>query len=114
MWQRSVLREKLVPPLELHDYASPLMSFRRYIEDKDSVMFTVSGLPAGASLRVATLDLYDGVVYKVSGAGGPGSGTFNRVGRTISGAPAGSLATIQVAIKKLGGVWVPDAGYLTV
>lgn len=112
-WQRDVLRQQVVPPLELHDYASPLMSFRKFIEDKDTVMFTASGLASGATIRIATLDQYDGIVYKVSGAGGPGSGTFNRVGRTISGAPTGQPVDVQVTIKNLGGVWVPDVGYLS-
>jgi hypothetical protein len=111
--RRSVIREQLVPPLELHDYASPLMSFRKFVEDKDAVMFTVSGLKSGQAIRVSTLDLYDGVVYKVSGTGGPGSGTFNRVGRTISGAPSGEATSLRIDVKQLGGVWIPDAGYLT-
>lgn len=111
---RVVLREVVVPPLELHDYPSPLMSFRKYVTDgADTTLFTVDGLPAGQRLRLATMDLYDGVVYKVSGSGGAGAGTFSRVGQRIAGAPAGSTATVRVTIGELRGVWLPDVGYLS-
>lgn len=113
-WDRLTLREQVIPPLELHDYPSPLMSFRKFVEDgTDTTLFTVTGLPAGGAIRMATLDLYDGIVYKVSGAGGPAAGVFTRVGRTIADDRAGESATIRVQIKDLRGVWLPDAGYLT-
>ena len=110
---RAVLRELVVPPLELHDYPSPLMSFRKYVTaGADTTLFTVEGLEPGARVRLATLDLYDGMVYKVSGSGGSGAGVFSRVGRTIAGAPEGKRATVHVEIGDLRGVWVPDAGSL--
>lgn len=111
---RAVLRDHVVPPLELHDYASPLTSFRKYVTDGDkSTLFTVSGLPDGARMRLATLDLYDGVVYKVSGAGGAGSGVFSRVGRTIENRTEGETAHVQVQVNDLTSVWLPTAGYLS-
>lgn len=116
-WDRATLREEVIPPQELHDFASPLMSFRRYVEDGEKsdseVLFRVSGLPQGAAIRLATLDLYDGIVYQVSGAGGPGSGVYQRVGRSLSGGAQGEAATVHVQIEALRGVWVPDAGYLS-
>ena len=112
-YDRTVLREVVVPPLELHDYPSPLMSFRKYVTaGEDTTLFTVEGLPAGQQLRLATLDLYDGMVYKVSGSGGLGAGVFSRVGRTIAGAPEGERTTVKVVVGDLRGVWVPDAGSL--
>ncbi|MCB0893719.1 MAG: transglutaminase domain-containing protein [Propionibacteriaceae bacterium] len=113
---RFVLREQVVPPLDPHDFASPLMSFRKYVEDGDQskeTLFRVSGLPQGATIRLATLDLYDGIVYQVSGSGGPGSGVFQRAGRNLPGSDVGDPATVQVTIDALRGVWVPDTGYLT-
>lgn len=111
---RTLLREQVVPPLELRSFASPLMSFRKLVEDgEESTLFTVSGLPADGVIRLASLDLYDGIVYKVSGAGGDGSGVFSRVGRVISGQSTGEAATIGVRIKDLKGVWVPDTGHVT-
>jgi transglutaminase-like putative cysteine protease len=113
-WDRLTLREQVVPPLELYQYPTPLMSFRKMVEDgTDNTLFTVSGLPTGSRIRIATLDSYDGIVYKVSGSGGAGSGVFTRVGRVISGDAAGDAATMRVQIKSLRGVWLPDAGYPT-
>ncbi|QPE04965.1 transglutaminase domain-containing protein [Microbacterium schleiferi] len=109
---RDVLRDHVVPPLDLRDYATPLASYRKYVRDgEDSTLFTVEGLPAGAPIRLATLDLYDGVVYKVSGSGGAGSGVFARVGREIEPVPAGERATVTVTVQDLPGVWLPTVGY---
>jgi len=111
---RTLLREHVVPPLELHDYASPLMSFRKLVEDgADSTLFTVSGLPSGAAIRLATMDLYDGIVYKVSGKGGSGSGVFARIGRTVANDQSGTPVALKVEVKDLQGVWLPDVGYLS-
>lgn len=115
-WDRRVLREEIIPPLDLHDFASPLMSFRKYVVDGEKtdkeVLFRVTGLPRGASIRLATMDLYDGVVYQVSGAGGAGSGVFQRVGRSLPASSApGDQVTARVQIEGLTGVWLPDAGY---
>jgi TgpA N-terminal domain len=62
---REVLRTVVEQPFDPRDYVSPLVGFRRYLKSDDAraVMFTVSGLPEGALLRIATLDSYDGVVY---------------------------------------------------
>lgn len=111
---RDVLRDHVVPPLDLHDYASPLTSYRKYVRDgADSTLFTVTGLPAGASVRLATLDMYDGIVYAVSGSGGAGAGTFARVGREIPSVTAGDPAEVTVTVGDLSGVWVPTVGYAT-
>lgn len=111
--ERDVLRDHVVPPLELHDYASPLMDFRKLVRDgEDSTLFTVAGLPDGASIRLATLDLYDGIVYKVSGSGGSGAGVFSRVGREIATDATGAAAQVTVTIDELSGVWMPTVGYL--
>ncbi|GAB3156966.1 transglutaminase domain-containing protein [Microbacterium neimengense] len=109
---RQVLRDHIVPPLTLHDYASPLASYRKYERDgAEARLFTVTGLPAGTRVRLATLDAYDGVVYKVSGAGGAGSGVFSRVGREIETVPSGDEFEAQIEVSSLRGVWVPTVGY---
>lgn len=109
---REVLRDVVVPPLQLQNYASPLTSYRKYARDgADTTFFTVTGLPAGARLRLAALDLYDGIVYKVSGGGGAGSGVFSRVGREIRNPVAGDPAHLTIRIQDLTGVWVPTVGY---
>lgn len=110
---RDVLRDHVVPPLELHDYASPLTSFRKYVTDgADSVLFTVKGLPQGAPIRLAALDFYDGIVYQVTGGGG-GSGSFTRVGREIATTAEGETAHVEVTVGDLTGVWMPTVGQLT-
>jgi len=109
---RRVLRDEIVPPLDLHDYPSPLVAFRKYVRDEaDDVLFTVKGLPAGERLRLATLDAYTGTVLDVAGGtSASGSGTFGRVGSTLPGVTAGSSTDLTVEVGTYQGVWVPDAG----
>jgi len=109
--QRSVLRDNVVPPLELHDYPSPLQSFRSYVrDDKDTTLFTIDGAPAGSRIRLATLDAYNGVVYAVSGDGTGVAGSFERVGSVIPVDVEGNSAEVNVTVGGLAGVWVPTVG----
>lgn len=109
---REVLRDHIIPPLDLRDYASPLTMYRKYERDgSDVTLFTVQGLPAGVPIRLATLDLYDGVVYKVSGSGGAGSGVFSRVGREIGSPVSGEPISLTIDVDQLSGVWLPTVGY---
>lgn len=109
---RTVLRETVVPPLDLHEYVSPLTSFRKYAKDlKDVELFTVEGLPPGAKVRLATLDAYNGVVYDAS-SGLAGSGVYTRAGEEIATVAPGSTVTLDVQVGDYAGVWVPDAGSL--
>ena len=111
---RWVLRDHVLPPLELHDYASPLTSFRKWVTDgEEAKLFTITGLPEGATVRLASLDAYDGIVYQVSGAGGAGSGSFARVGREIESAVEGESRRISVEVGDLSSVWMPATGSLT-
>lgn len=111
---RAVLRDVIVPPLDVRDLPSPLTSFRELTTGGAAMkLFTVEGLPQGASIRLAALDQYDGIVYRVTGNGSAGSGQFTRVGRAITNTGAGSSAAIKVTIDQLSGVWMPDAGYLS-
>lgn len=111
--QRHVLRDHVTPPLELHDYSSPLQSFRKYVRDyEDVTLFTVSHLPAGARVHLATLDAYDGVVYAVSGDGTAAGGSFERVGNAISSSQSGTPASIDITMGAMSGVWVPTVGQI--
>jgi hypothetical protein len=101
--QRHVLRDTIVPPLDLREYASPLVGFRRYVKDmKKDVLFTVTGLPSGARIRLATMDAYTGTVIDVAGGspGSPaGSGSFARVAAGAvpgTSAPPGETAVLNV------------------
>ncbi len=64
---RFVLRNELTPPFDPAEHASPLSAFRSFVKADDEVLFTVTGLPAGARVRLATLDRYDGTVWNVAG-----------------------------------------------
>lgn len=108
---RDVLRDQVVPPLELHDYPSPLQAFRSYVrDDKDTGLFTIDGLPGGAKVRLATLDAYNGVVYAVSGDGTGVAGSFERVGNVIPVDVEGDSAQVEVTVGALSGVWLPTVG----
>ncbi len=117
--QRQVLRDIVVPPLDLREYPSPLVGFRKYVKDLDKqVLFTVSGLPNGARIRLATMDAYTGTVIDVAGGapGSPtGSGSFSRLAAgTVSGigSPAGAhIDEVSIKIAAYKGVWLPEVGH---
>ncbi len=111
---RYVVRDVITPPFDLEDYPSPLAAFRSYVQADDEVLFTVSGLPAGARIRLATFDRYDGTVWNVAGSGAAaGSGEFRRVGEVIDTTTGGEPASVQVEIGALNGVWLPTVGSAT-
>lgn len=128
--QRVVLRDYVEPPLDLRDYVSPLATYRKFVVPTgrsanrgslgDTPLFTVEGLPAGALIRIATMDSYDGNVWSVAGATVPsateqvgGSGAFQRVGETIPTTAAGPRATVTFTLGALGGIWLPSVGVVT-
>lgn len=121
---RYVLRDALLPPFDPRDYASPLSAFRKYVKDDDTVeLFTVQGLPAGARIRLATFDRFDGVVWNVAGDGSSrASGQFRRVGEVVSeqaveeadavqaSGTGGERVRVQIQVDGLTGVWLPTVG----
>ncbi|MGT2463915.1 transglutaminase family protein [Sinomonas atrocyanea] len=109
--QRDVLRDRVVPPFDPHNYVSPLSGFRSFVKDqRDSVLFTVSGLPEGGRVRLAALDAYDGTVANVDQSG---SGSFAKVGDASSIAaadpPSGASTpyTLDVAVRDYRGYFLP-------
>ena len=110
---RTVLRETVVPPLDLHQFTSPLVAFRHYAKDaREDELFTVSELPEDGRIRLATLDRYDGVVYDASGDGGD-TGFYTRVGEEIATNAEGTPMPVEVTVSGYSGVWVPEIGDLT-
>jgi len=108
--ERYALRETVEAPFDPQEFPSPLVGFRKYFKDeKDAELFTVSGLPDGARIRLAVMDDYNGVTYNASTASGP----FVRVGEEIDDPANGVPATIDVTIKDYQGVYLPEAGHLT-
>jgi transglutaminase-like putative cysteine protease len=95
---------------------SPLSGFRRYWQAPavDDVLLTVSGLPEGGRIRIATLDTYDGVVYAVgSDTVSSLSGSFTRVPSTVDQSRvAGDTVSVDVSVGGYAGVWLPTVGKL--
>jgi transglutaminase-like putative cysteine protease len=106
--ERFDLRQQIVPPFDPRNEPSPLAAYRNYLKvgSRDEVLFTVSGLPAGARLRLAAMDTYDGVVWALGGPRGPATGRFDRLGgaTTEPGTPA--EVTVRVA-RDRADVWTP-------
>ncbi|MHB1062945.1 MAG: transglutaminase family protein [Georgenia sp.] len=108
---RLVLRDHLTPPADVHRYPSPLAGYRSFVKDHgDDALLTVEGLPAGAPVRLAVLDTYDGTVWAVSDGAATGSGEFRRVGERIEPDPVGGVREIDVAVGDYADVWVPMVG----
>jgi hypothetical protein len=113
---RLVLRDHVQPPLDPTAYPSPMNGFRNYLQaEKNVPLFSVTGLPAGARIRLATLDSYNGLVWSVvNGSGGArdASGYFTRVGDQIA-PPVGKPSKVVISIEALKSVWLPDVGTVT-
>ena len=133
---RTIWRTALVPPYDVSQFPSPLAGYRKYTEPNpaklyDRTLFTVTGLPAGTPVRLATLDSYDGSVWGAGttaatagdggddGAGASGSSsdgaTFQRVGSHIAASGDGTPRTVTVTIPDQGwsDVWLPTVGTVT-
>lgn len=109
--QRYVLRDFVVPPFDIRDYPSPLQAFRGIVrDDADTALFTVTGLPEDARVRLATMDAYSGVVYNVADEGAGSSSAFTPVRSNMSPEATGTETTLRVDIAEWSGVWMPDAG----
>lgn len=111
---RVVLRSSIAVPFDPREYPSPLVGFRKYeqVARADDTMFTVSGLPEGGRIRIATLDSYDGIVYSVgSGRLTSASGSFTRVPYAFDqSAVRGSEVKLGVTVVGYTGVWLPTIG----
>lgn len=108
---RYVLRDVVIPPFDVRAYPSPLQSFRALVRDfPDEPLFSVTGMPKEARVRLATMDAYDGTVYNVSDEGGGTSGAFGPVRGNMSADAEGTSATVHVEVGALDGVWMPEVG----
>lgn len=110
---RQILRDSVVPPVDLEAFPSPLSGFRSWYKNyEDATLLTVSGMPEDGRLRLATLDYFDGTVYAVAGsAQSATSGSFSRVGERIDSLQSGAATTVEVEVDQYSGVWVPSVGY---
>ncbi|MEI2778223.1 MAG: transglutaminase-like domain-containing protein [Tetrasphaera sp.] len=105
---RHILRDDIVPPLDPRAYASPLTQYRHLVTDlKDDTLVTVTGLPEGDRVRLATLDTYDGIVYNVAAS----SASYVKVGHRVEVTPpSGKPTHLGVTVGKLAGPWLAGGG----
>lgn len=108
---RYILRDFVIPPFDITQYPSPLQSFRGYVrDDADKTLFTATGLPDDARVRLATMDAYNGIVYNVADDGAGSSSAFTPIRSNMSPDAVGTPATVTFDIRDLTGVWLPDVG----
>jgi hypothetical protein len=114
---RTVWRDTVTPPFDPQNYPSPLSGYRHYVKTatvRDAVLFTIEGLPDNVPVRLATMDTYDGLVwrptYRAELPTTLNSGYFERMGSEIASDFGGDVATIAVTIGAYRDVWVPDVG----
>ncbi len=116
--QPATLRDAVSQPLDLRHEPSPLQAFRANLADdrRDTTLFTIAGdLPAGAIIRLATLDEWDGLAYQVtnSGDGGAQTGQFRRVGASVEAPDQGTPVDLTITVDQLAGIWLPTVGNTT-
>ena len=113
---REVIRRHVIPPLDVHAYASPLISFRDLVDTRaDDVLFSVDGWTnKDYALRMAVMDTYDGMVYNVGQASG--ASRYDRVGPDLGdrgrSVTTGQEVDVTVNVDNYTGVWVPTVSQL--
>jgi hypothetical protein len=108
---RYVLRDHVQPPFDPTQYPSPLAGFRIYRvkKNQNQPLLRVDGVTTKARLRIATMDDYDGLVWRVGDAGALDA--FRRVGTSLPDGTSRTSETITVTIKNdLHSVWLPLIG----
>ncbi|MFC8302224.1 transglutaminase family protein [Specibacter sp. NPDC057265] len=104
---REVLRDAVIPPPDLHSLPSPLTKFRDYVKnEKDTVLFTVQGLPKNGRVRIAAMDNYDGVVFNVDPNS---SASFAPIGdpKALNNGGTDGSTAVDLSISNYQGVWIP-------
>lgn len=95
---RVTLRDHYNPPLYMADRVSPLSGMRAIVKrHRDDPVLTVTGLPAGAPVRLAVMDAFDGDVWNLSGDdSGRSSGEFRRSGMRVDagGGTGGAMGDV--------------------
>lgn len=111
---RDVLRSSVGPEVAVSAAISPLAEYRALFADEraDDVLFTVAAdgaLPE--RVRLATLDSYDGEIYRSGGTGALDQARFVRVPSALDAGSGRALAA-QITIQELDGIWMPTVGQL--
>ncbi|PID97463.1 MAG: hypothetical protein CSA82_03895 [Actinobacteria bacterium] len=110
--ERLLLRDHIVPPLDIREYHSPIAAFRSWnTTEANATLFTVTGLKEDERIRLATLNLYDGTVFKINGA--DNSADFRRVGEHFTDSPLSEgqrTDDLEIQIGEYRGYWLPGGG----
>lgn len=125
---RQVLRQAFTPPIDLSAQTSPLTGFRAAVTlpDSERRVLSADGLPDGARIRLAVLDDYTGLVFRLAAAEGPtapsdalsaasSNGGFQRVPSEIVRAGASDQHRVDVTLRvePTSDIWLPSVGDLT-
>ncbi|WP_426323880.1 transglutaminaseTgpA domain-containing protein [Microbacterium sp. E-13] len=120
--ERRVLRSAVGPDIDLSAEVSPLSEYRALFADgrADEIMFTVDPVAAADGsevalperVRIATLDAYDGEVFRSGGEGAVDDGRFVRVPSVLD-AGEGSPVAARIEVAVWGEIWMPTAGRLS-
>jgi Transglutaminase-like superfamily/TgpA N-terminal domain len=107
---RYVLRDRVQPPFDPTQYPSPLAGYRKYrvAKTKSAALLTVSGVTTKTRLRIAVMDDYDGLVWRVADNGDLDA--FRRAGSSLPDTKSGTVEDLKVTIRGLKGVWLPTVG----
>ncbi|WEV42275.1 transglutaminaseTgpA domain-containing protein [Bifidobacterium sp. ESL0682] len=110
---RLTLRDRYNPPLDPHQYTSPLSQMRSYVKyHKKDTLITVSGLPAGTPLRLAVMDRFDGNVWNLSDSSDASSSSdYRKIGSSIPASQDGRKFTATFKLHQgFSEQWLPLAG----
>lgn len=113
---RVTARQAVTPPISQEEFSSPLQAFRANLtRDEEAVLLEVSGVDEGQIIRVATLEVFDGVSFHVATTDDEmvESSTFNRVGERIRDDTVGAAGEVDIIVGDYSGVWVPTVGRTT-
>ena len=107
---RDVLRSATGPDLDLSREVSPLAEYRALFADDraDDVIFTVTadGERTPERVRLATLDTYDGEVFR---SGADAASRFVRLPSALDPG-AGAPITAEIEVGEYDGIWMPALG----
>ena len=108
--RRYVLRDRVQPPFDPTQYPSPLAGYRKYrgTKTQSAALLTVSGVTTRTRLRIAVMDDYDGLVWRVADNGNLDA--FRRAGSVLPEHRSGTVENLKVTVRGLQGVWLPTAG----
>lgn len=114
--ERTTLRSAVEIPVDLAEYRSPLQGYRANItKHRTETLFEVAGARPGDVVRLATLDGYDGIAFRVSTLDDEAveETTFRRVGEWIDDDTVGDELDLRLRVEGYEGVWVPTVGRST-